>query len=322
MKHRIGTKFVGLALGMAFLSSCLPAPLQAQRGALVKVAAQPAGPGLVQSSLRRDVYRTPGPQALAVRTDKNAFVSVIVLPLNNGSWGSVPLGASVLEPVQVPGGTTVDIRLPPSPDAVQLFTVASVEPLNLQAARGVTSVKGISQVVEAAAKTLPAGGYNVASTTYRVAPFGELTIQSNVPDATVTVDGQAVGRTPFLTVRDVPAGHVEVKVQRPGFERWVQDVTVTPGTSTPVYAHLRPALGTVVVSSSVDANVFVQGRHIGSGRSVSARVPVGPVSVTVVPVTTLGKPALNSSGAVVEVWQDGVATVTCSGQPTFVCTGR
>lgn len=322
MKSMVGTKFMGLALGLTLLSSCMPGPLQTQRNALVNVAAQPAGPGLVQSSFRSDVYRAPGPQALAVRTDRNAFVSVIVLPVNTGAWGSVPVGATVLEPVQVPGGVTTQIALPPTPDAVQVFAVASVAPLNLAAARGVTTLKGVSQVVEAAAKSLPGGGYNVTSLKYRVAQFGDLTIQSNIPDANVSVDGQLVGQTPFVTVRDVPAGLVEVKVQRAGFERWVDTVRVNPDMQNQVYASLRPALGLLVVSSSVQADVYVQGQHAGRGTTVSVRVPVGSVSVTVVPVQVAGQPALNSSGAVVQVRTGETASVTCSGQTTFVCTGR
>ena len=322
MKRLIGTKFMGLALGLALLSSCMPTPLQSQRNALVNVAAQPAGPGLVQSSFRADVYRTPGPDALAVRTDRGAFVSVIILPVNTGTWGSVPVGATVLEPVQVPGGVATQIGLPPTPDAVQVFAIASVAPLNLAAASGVTTVKGVSQVVDTAAKTLPAGGYNVTSLKYRVAQFGDLTVQSNVRDANVIVDGQLIGQTPSVTVRDVPVGLVEVKVQRAGFERWVNTVRVSPDTHNHVFADLRPALGLLVVSSSVQADVYVQGQHAGRGTSVSVRVPVGFVSVTVVPVPVPGQPALNSSGAVVQVRAGETASVTCGGQTSFVCTGR
>lgn len=321
MKRKLGTLFMGLVLGVTLLSSCMPTALQAQRNALVNVAAQPAGPGLVQSSFRADVYRTPGPSALVVRTDRTAFVSVILLPVNTGAWGSVPLGATALEPVQVAGGVTTEIGLPPLPDAVQAFVVASVAPLNLQAARGVTTVKGVSQVVEAAAKSLPAGGYNVTSLQYRVAEFGDLTVQSNVPDALVSLDGRQVGRTPFVTVRDVPAGPVEVRVQRPGFDSWITRVTVSSNVHNQVYADLRPALGQVVVSSSVQADVYVQGQHAGRGTSVSVRVPTGSVSVTVVPVPVAGQPALNSSGAVVQVRPGAVAVVTCGGQSSFVCTG-
>lgn len=326
MKSKAGMKFAGLALGLTLLSSCLPSPLQTQRGALVNVSAQPAGPDLVQSSLRPDVFRTPGPQALAVRTDRAAFVSVILLPVNAGTWGSVPEGATVLEAVPVAGGVTTRIGLPPTPDAVRVFAVASVEPLNLAAARGVTTLKGVSQVVETAAKTLPAGGYNVASLRYRVAPFGELAVGSNVPGANVSVDDRLVGQTPFVTVQDVPAGPVEVKVQRAGYERWTGTVNVRPGASTQVYADLRPALGLLVVSSPVPADVYAQGQHLGRGTSVSARVPVGSVSVTAVPVPVAGQPALNSSGAVVQVRSGETASVTCraqgAGQSNFVCTAR
>lgn len=317
MKATQYLKFAGAALGVAaLLSGCMPTSLQAQRSALVNIAAGPGGPGTQQSSVVSDTYRTPGPPAVAVRTDRDAFVTVIVLP-GGGA-------AQVMPEVPVKAGLTYEVGVPAFNGDRQVFSLASLSPLNLQGAQGVTTVKALGDAVAAATRSLPAGSYNVTTLEYTVAPFGRLTVNSNVSGAEVLLDGRSVGRTPYVSGLDVPVGNLDLEVKRPGFERWQGSVNVYENTDSNVYAHLRPAprLGTVIVNSAVPADIYVQGQHVAQGQSASIRVRPGAVSVSVVPLPQAGKPALNSSGTTVQVRPGAVARVTCSGTTTFVCVGR
>lgn len=324
MKAKFGVWWAGAALGMALLlSGCMPTALQSQRNALVKLGVQPGGPQVKQSTVRPDAYRTPGPSALAVRTDRDAFVTVMVLPTPNAIWGETPAGALVTPEVQVKAGLTYEIPVPSFNGYRQVFTVASLQPLNLQGAQGATSVKAVADAVGAATRTLPAGGYNVATLEYQVVPFGRLTVNSNVLNAVVSVDGREVGRTPYVSGPDVPAGVRQVEISQGGFRTWAANVTVYANQDSNIFADLRPVpiQGFIVVNSEVPATFYVDGRAVGSGRSARTRVRAGPVSVSVVPLPVAGQPALNSSGTTVNVNVNETVSVWCGGKP-FVCLGR
>lgn len=324
MNSRIKTGFATAFLGLTLaLSACTPSALQTQRGALVNVAAQPAGPGLARSSVDSETYRAPGPSALAVRTDHNAFVTVILLPRQWESLNAETPGAVVLDSVNVQAGVPSEIGVPTSPGTTQAFVVVSVQPMNLGAASGLTTSKAVAQVVEKAARNLPAGGYNVTTVRYQVKPFGTLVVDANISGARVSVNGREVGTTPFVQVRDVPAGSVEVKVRREGWQPWTRPISIAPDTVNTVYADLRRAHGVLTVQSSVTANVYVQGNAVGrvnAGSSLNVRLPGGRVSVSVNPIAVSGQPALNSAGTTVLLTPGESSLVTCTGTTSFTCT--
>lgn len=69
---------------------------------------------------------------------------------------------------------------------------------------------------------------------------GEVTIESNVPNADVFVDGKFVGNAPLAAYRLSPGAHV-IEVSSKGFVTWNRELTVTAGSPTRVVAQLEAA---------------------------------------------------------------------------------
>jgi hypothetical protein len=64
-----------------------------------------------------------------------------------------------------------------------------------------------------------------------------VTIESNVPDAEVTIDGHFAGNTPIPAYR-LPSGTHTIDVTSPGYATWHRELTVTSGSVTRVKAVL------------------------------------------------------------------------------------
>ncbi|MNC85816.1 PEGA domain protein [compost metagenome] len=67
---------------------------------------------------------------------------------------------------------------------------------------------------------------------------GTLQVLSRPAGASVTVDGQIVGRTP-LVISNVRAGAHDVRIELAGFRRWSTSVDVRPGVRARVAASLE-----------------------------------------------------------------------------------
>lgn len=93
---------------------------------------------------------------------------------------------------------------------------------------------------------------------------GTLTIRANVEGASVFVNGTRVGDAPYERA-DQPAGSVEVRVEKEGYQPFVESVRVRPGRTTELTASLRPPPPTLHVSSDVPgATVFVDREYKGT----------------------------------------------------------
>lgn len=291
------------------LSACAPAPLRPQSSALLRVDAWPATPAL-STVTGEQMYPLPGPGALLVRTDHDAFVTTLLLP-PSGEVTVLPVG-------QVSANETRTVPLPAALAALgytQVFTVASLQPMNLQAAQGLRSLKDAAAVVEAQARTLPKGAYNVANTNYRITRFGTLRVTSAPPRAEVRIADRQVGRTP-LTIPDVPEGDLDLTVSAPGFRPYHQRVLVTPETTTEVQAYLQFVTGTLNVQSNVPAQVTIDRRRVGN---TPLSVPVRPGTVTV--NVTPQNPALHSETLLVRVQPNAATSINCAATgTTFICT--
>ena len=259
------------------LAGCAPAALRAQPGALLRVDTRVATPPL-KTVTGEELYREPGPGALLLRVDRPAFATSLFVPAGGGVQ-VLPLGP-------VPANETIRLPLPAVQAGrggfTQVYTVASLAPLDLAAAQGAATLEEAGRVVQAATRSLGAGGYTVSTTTYTVGRFGSLEVSASPPGAEVRVNGRLVGRTPLL-LPDVPVGSMVVSVSLGGFGDVSQRVTIQPDTTTPIRATLQPITGTLQVTSEVPARVIVDGRPAGQTPLNLALRP-GTVGVNVVPL--------------------------------------
>ncbi|UBV41899.1 PEGA domain-containing protein [Deinococcus taeanensis] len=298
---RAGLGVMGLVLA-GLISGCVPAPLRAQAGAELRVTAAPGTPAVQTVTGAVGLYREPGPGSLRVVTDRAAFVTSVVLPERGG--------AVVLPAVRTEAGVTVVTSLPATSGYTQVFTVASLQPMALDGARGATSVAEVSRAVEAAARTLPAGAYTVATTVYRVERFGTLNVTANLAGAEVRINGERVGTAP-LQVQDLPEGQVTVEVSRSGYRTFTQRVNITGNEVSSVNASLRLITGTLSVRSDVLADLYVERQLIGTVQpGVGLDLPLRPgvLSLNVVPRNR----ALASQNLLVRVTADRVTPVVCA----------
>lgn len=292
-----GRGWAGLILA-GLLVGCVPAPLRAQPDAQLSVSAAPATPAARPVTGEQGLYRLPGPGALRVQSDRAAFLTSVVLPATGG--------ALVQPTVRAAAGVPVTVALPGTLGFTQVFTVASLEPLDLGGAAGARSVTEVSRAVEAAAARLPRGAYTVATTVYRVEPLGTLRVSASPAGAQVSVNGRPVGAAP-VTLTDLPEGSVTVGVSLGGYQPFTQRVSVQADTTTEVAATLRPVTGTLTVRSDVPASVFVEGRAVGqTPLDLPARPGVFPVNVVPADRT------LKAQNLLVRVNASRVTALVCS----------
>ena len=92
-------------------------------------------------------------------------------------------------------------------------------------------------------------------------------VQANEPDATLSIDDYAVGKTPFLGPVRIDVGKHTVRLVKPGFADATQQVEVASGQKLPVILRLEPlnktGLVTVTVGGAPNATVYVDGRDMG-----------------------------------------------------------
>ncbi|OLV16794.1 PEGA domain-containing protein [Deinococcus marmoris] len=308
MNRRVVRLFSVGALLTGLLSACVPAPLRAQPNAQVQVQTA-LTPAPVQAVTGEGgLYRSPGPSALQLRTDRPAFVTAVLVPQSGGAQ-VFPVGA-------VAADTSVAVTLPGTRGFTQVFTVTSLQPLNLGAAAGARSLDEVARVVQQAAAPLPTGSYTVATTVYRVVSFGSVAVNASPSGSEVRVDGRRVGNTP-LTLRDVPEGRVTVEVSRDGYDSVSQSVTVRPDATTQVSASLNRETGGLRVDSDVPARVLIEGQGAG-GTPLRVRVRPGVINVNVVPLD----PAARTETLLVRVNAHEDTSIVCRAAPEFTCSVR
>jgi hypothetical protein len=92
-------------------------------------------------------------------------------------------------------------------------------------------------------------------------------VTANEPDATLSIDDYAVGKTPFVGPVRIDVGKHTLKLAKEGFVDAVQPVEVASGAKTPVAFKLEPvnktALVSVTVGGAPSATVFIDGKDVG-----------------------------------------------------------
>ncbi|MBF0292844.1 MAG: PEGA domain-containing protein [Nitrospinae bacterium] len=96
--------------------------------------------------------------------------------------------------------------------------------------------------------------------------------------ATVSFDGKNVGTGPVT--KEVAEGELKVTVEKEGFAAFTQNVTAKTGETVNVTARLHPlGKGTINVTAIPWANVFLNGKDVGSTPKMLKDIPEGKVDI-------------------------------------------
>jgi hypothetical protein len=112
---------------------------------------------------------------------------------------------------------------------------------------------------------------------------GDLTIKLSpaVSNAILSIDGKDVGPLP-VAAQSLTAGEHQVKVKRLGYADFVKRVTIASGKPTELEVKLQAINAIVSVTSDVpDAQVFVNGRLVGTAPMTEMELPAGPTEIAV-----------------------------------------
>jgi serine/threonine-protein kinase len=189
-------------------------------------------------------------------------------PLTPTTTASTPTGGAT------PAGTTTEAPATQTPTAAAATeNKPAVQPpeQRAEASKGGEATR--------AAGHMPPGG------TSRSGPapkFGQLLVTSNVPGASISIDGrsQSGWATPF-TFADMPAGTHMVLVTKDGYSPVQQSVTVEGGRTNSLNAQLAMPSGEInIVTNPPGAEILIDGKSYGAS-PVRATVGVGQHSYTV-----------------------------------------
>jgi hypothetical protein len=111
---------------------------------------------------------------------------------------------------------------------------------------------------------------------------GELSVKlaTAVSGASVSIDGKELASS--AAAQSLPPGEHTVQVRRPGYAVFVKKVTVVAGRPVEVSVSLVATAAVLSVTSDVsDAQVFVNGRQVGTAPLRDLEVPPGSVEISV-----------------------------------------
>jgi hypothetical protein len=106
--------------------------------------------------------------------------------------------------------------------------------------------------------------------------FGYLTVTSSVRNSDASIDGKNLGPTP-ITKRQVESATHIVKVEASLYHTFTEEVTINDGDDKTVVSSLKPAFGSLEVSSMPEegAQVVLDGQVVGTTPFTNARLPSG-----------------------------------------------
>ena len=207
-----------------------------------------------------EVELSPGEHEVLIRAENHRdFLTRVDIE----GAGSTQTLEAVLEPrwaaisfTSQPPGATVEVsgsRIGTTPLTANLMEGSHTFTLML---KGHKPYRSRLAVVTGEAQTLPNARLPVAD--------GLLTVESNPPGATVTVDGVYGGETP-LTVDLEPGVAHEVEVSRAGYETQTQQARIESGSEETLSIELAPLLGELeVVCDPPNAVLYVNGEAHGA----------------------------------------------------------
>jgi hypothetical protein len=147
-----------------------------------------------------------------------------------------------------------------------LYNVGITEKLLTHYARAVDAWE--RELREGAGKLTPAETAELKNAIAIVQQFvTTIDITANEPDATLSIDDYAVGKTPFAGPVRIDVGKHTLRLSKEGFVDATQSVDVASGARTPVTFRLEPrektALVSVTVGGAPGATIFVDGKDMG-----------------------------------------------------------
>jgi len=153
-----------------------------------------------------------------------------------------------------------------SHDPRVLYNVGVTEKLLTHYARAVDAWE--KEMKEGAAELTPAEVQEIRSSISIVQQFVTIIdVLANEPDATLTIDDIAVGKTPFAGPVRIDVGKRTVKLSKEGFIDSIQTVDVASGQRMPVTFKLEPVTKTALVAITVggapSATVYIDGKDVG-----------------------------------------------------------
>jgi hypothetical protein len=112
-----------------------------------------------------------------------------------------------------------------------------------------------------------------------VEPFvSSVTVRVNVEGATLLIDGEEAGRSPFLGPIAIDVGRHELRVRKPDYREHIEEVEIASGKVGLVDVKLEPVVKTalveVAVRSPAGATIFINGVDMGPA-PFKGELPVG-----------------------------------------------
>jgi hypothetical protein len=228
---------------------------------------------------------TPPPAARTKPVWASPWMAVVIVALIGVTMGVTMLGRSGTAAPAASGAGTGTLEIGTSPDGVTVLidgTSKGVTPLSVTLSPGAHVVELVSGSNR---RTLPvtmnAGAHmsQFLEMPKAGAGSGDLLVRTDPAKATVTVDGQAYGRTP-VTVRGLtPGSHKVVLENESG--TFSDEVVIEAGaTASLVVPMTKPqgganVSGWIAINAPADLQVYEAGRLIGSSRSDRIMVAIG-----------------------------------------------
>jgi len=147
-----------------------------------------------------------------------------------------------------------------------LYNVGALEKLLTHYARAVDAWE--RELREGAGQLSPGEMQEARSAIAIVQAFvTTIDVTANEPDATLSIDDYAVGKTPFAAPVKIDVGKHTLTLSKEGFANSVQQIDVAAGQRKPVSFTLEPknktALVAVTVGGAPSATIFVDGKDMG-----------------------------------------------------------
>jgi hypothetical protein len=210
--------------------------------------------------------------AIALAVAVIGFAGFTWLPWGGARTGSLlvgtnPAGASVLIDGTTRGVTPLSVELPPGNHTVDLLIGNERRRVPVT----ITAGGQVSHFIE-----LPRGAQEL----------GELLVRANIPGASVSVDGQVLGRSP-LTVPALSPGEHTVVLQHESVST-TERVFIEAGRTTTLVVSMpnapaaATAAGWVSISAPTDVQVYEDDRLLGNSSIDRIMLPVGRHELVIV----------------------------------------
>ena len=244
----------------------------------------------------------PETTAPASESDAEAALQVKRLPFWKSEWRNrAAIAAAILVAIATAGTFAVRsyARVPPTgelvvntnPDGVDVFIDGKkhgATPITLQLPTGDHKLElTLGDQTRAIPVKITAGGHvaQFVELPKVGAVVGQLSVRTDPPGATVTVDGQRRGVSP-LVVEDLQPGEHSIGLQN-ALSSVTERVTVQAGATASLVVPLSapqgvPVSGWVAVNAPIEMQLFEDGRLVGSSRSDRIMMSVGDHSLQIV----------------------------------------